>query len=117
MNRKEEILKRVIQAIVDCCSYENEDGSNSITVGMIMSEERIGDNVNMTRCILARQLTNMGYNNESIARVMCRSESTIRDMLKRGDDFRDTRYAYRIAEREAEVRVKAIKETMKCVDD
>lgn len=109
MNRKEEVLQSVMRIVIDCCSYENDDGTQSITIDMLMSPERIGDNVNMTRCMLARQLNNMGYNNESIARILGRSESTIRDMLKRGDDFRDTRYAYRLAEGEVEVRIKALK--------
>ena len=98
-----------MQIVLDCCSYENDDGTPSITMGMVMSQERLGDNVGMTRCMIARQLNNMGFNNESIARVLGRSESTIRDMLKRGDDFRDTLYAYRLAEEEAEIRIKALK--------
>lgn len=113
MNVKEDVLQQVLRAVIDCCSYEMEDGKQSITMDMIMSTERIGDNVNMTRCMIVRQLNNLGYNNESIAAVLCRSESTIRDMLKRGDDFRDTRYAYRLAEDEVEVRIKAIKDSMK----
>lgn len=109
MNNKETTLKSIIQAVIDCCSYENDDGTQSITMDMVLGPERIGDNVNMTRCILVRQLNSMGYNNESIARTLGRSESTIRDMLRRGDDFRDTSHAYRLAESEVKVRIKAIK--------
>lgn len=116
VNAKEDVLQQVLRAVIDCCSYANEDGTQSITMDMVMSQERIGDNVNMTRCMIARQLSNLGYNNESIACALCRSESTIRDMLKRGDDFRDTRYAYRLAESEADIRIKAIKESIKQSD-
>lgn len=116
MNKKEEVLKRIVQAVIDCCSYENDDGTQNITIDMVVSQDRIGDNVNMTRCIIARQLHGLGYNNESIARFFGRSESTIRDMLKRGDDFRDTRYIYKLAEMEAEIRVRAIKESAKDID-
>ena len=117
MNTKEDVLKSVMQIVVDCCSYEKDDGSPDITMDMVMSLDRIGDNVNMTRCMIARQLNNMGYNNESIARVLGRSDSTVRDMLKRSDDFRDTRYAYRLAEDEAEIRIKALKRAIKRDDD
>lgn len=110
MNNKEQTLQKILQIVIDCCSYDNGDGTQSITIEMLISPERIGDNVNMTRCIVAKQLSGMGYNNESIARILGRSESTVRDMLKRGEDFRDTSCAYRIAEREADIRIKAIKE-------
>lgn len=108
MNRKEDVLKRVVQAAIDCCSYENADGTLSITAEMVMSTDRLGENVSMTRCMLAKKLNGLGYNNESIGRALGRSESTVRDMLRRSEDFRATRYAYRVAEGELDVRVKAI---------
>lgn len=108
MNRKQNTIYEVVDAVVECCSYERPDGSRNITRQQILSPERISENCDMTRCILVRQLKVMGYTNESIADILNRSEATVRDMFTRGDNYDLTSYAYHIAAAEAAIKVRSI---------
>lgn len=97
MNVKEDVVRQLLEIVASCCSYTRKDGSQSITPDDIVSKERIGDNVNLTRCIFARQMKVMGFTTETIADILQRNESTIRDMIIRGGDMEVTNYAYRVA--------------------
>lgn len=97
MSTKEEIVEKILEIAAQCCSYTNKDGSRSFTASDIVSKERIGDNVNLTRCIVVRQMKHMGFTTETIAHILNRTESTIRDMVTKGMEAEDTSCAYRIA--------------------
>ena len=108
MNKKQNAIYEVVDAVVECCSYERPDGSRNITRQMVLSPERISENCDMTRCILVRQLKVMGYTNESIADILGRSETTIRDMFQRGDNYDLSSYAYHIAAAEAAIKLRIL---------
>lgn len=97
MNEKEEIVWKILEVAASCCSYTKADGSKSITPYDIVSKERIGDNVNLTRYIVVRQMKMMGFTTETIAQILNRTESTIRDMVIKGGEAEETSQAYRIS--------------------
>lgn len=100
MSIKEEIVGKILEIAAECCSYTNFDGTRSFSVNDIVSKERIGDNVNLTRYIVARQMKAMGFTTETVAQVLNRTESTIRDMVLKGGDAEKTSCAYRISSEE-----------------
>lgn len=108
MNIKEDVVSKILVIVAACCSYTRKDGSQSITPEDIVSAERIGDNVNLTRCIFARQMKVMGFTTETIADILQRKESTVRDMIIRGGDMEITNYAYRVASSDVTQRCKAL---------
>lgn len=97
MSDKEDFVYRILEIVAECCSYTRRDGTRSISVDDIVSKERIGDNVNLTRCIFARQMKAFGFTTETIADILQRQETTIRDMIVKGGDMEVTNYAYRVA--------------------
>lgn len=108
MNEKEEIVWKILETAATCCSYTKSDGSKSITPNDIVSKERIGDNVNLTRCIVVRQMKMMGFTTETIAQILNRTESTIRDMITKGGEAEETSYAYRISADETKRKCSAL---------
>ena len=100
MSVKEELVGKILEIAAECCSYTNPDGTRSITPSDITSRERISDNVNLTRCIFARQMKVMGFTTETVAQIINRTESTIRDMILKGGDAEKTSCAYRISAEE-----------------
>lgn len=108
MNNKESFLYKVVEAVVSCCATRLADGSMSVTTEDVLSKDRIGECANMTRCILVRQLGVMGYSIETIAGILQRTESTVRDMMNRGNDFELTSYAYHIASAESALKCKKL---------
>lgn len=108
MNNKETFLYKIVEAVVSCCATRLADGSMSVTVEDVLSQERIGEVAHMTRCILVRQISVMGYSVETIAGLLGRREATIRDMLIRGNDLELTSYAYHIAAAEATLKCKQL---------
>ena len=108
MNEKETIMNRAIALVLECCAYERADGTLSVTKIDVLSQERKGDNVGMIRCILCRILLMLGFTKESIADLMNRKVETINDMLLRGNVYEQTSYVYRVAQRQAEAKCRAI---------
>ena len=100
MNIKEEFVKKLLEIAAECCSYTNPDGTKSITPDDIVSKERISDNVNLTRMIFVRQMKALGFTTETVAQIIGRTESTVRDMILKGGDAEKTSFAYRISSEE-----------------
>lgn len=108
MNDKETFLYKIVEAVVSCCATRLADGTMTVTAEDVLSKERIGEVAHMTRCILVRQINVMGYSVETIAGILQRSESTVRDMLIRGNELELTSYAYHIAAAEATLKCKKL---------
>lgn len=99
-----------IGLVLECTAYQRPDGTMSVTKEDVVSPERKGDNVGMIRCILCRVLLMLGFTKESIADLMRRKVDTINDMLLRGNVYEQTSYVYRVAQRQAEAKCRAIME-------
>lgn len=110
MNRKESIMNMAIDVVLECTAYERKDGTLSVTKTDVLSPERKGDNVGMIRCILCRVLLMLGFTKESIADLLSRKVDTVNDMLLRGNVYEQTSYVYRVAQRQAEAKCRAIME-------
>ena len=108
MNDKESIMSQAINLVLECTAYERHDGTLSVTKSDVLSPERKGDNVGMIRCILCRVLLMLGFTKESIADLLNRRIDTVNDMLMRGNIYEQTSYVYRVAQRQAEAKCRAI---------
>lgn len=114
MSVKENIVTQILEIAADCCSYTNKDGSKSIKASDIVSKERIGDNVNLTRCIVVRQMKCMGFTTETLSHILNRTESTIRDMVIKGGEAEETSQAYRISAEEVKTKCASLWAQKEC---
>lgn len=103
-------MNRAIALVLECTAYQRQDGTLSVTREDVLSQERKGDNVGMIRCILCRVLLMLGFTKESIADLLNRKIDTVNDMLLRGNVYEHTSYVYRVAQRQAEEKCRAIME-------
>lgn len=106
MNNKQGIVNAAIEIVISCTAYEKPNGELSICREDILSTKRNGDNVGMVRCILCRVMLLLGFTKESIADLLNRTVETINDMLQRGNIYEETSYVYRVAQEEAEGKIK-----------
>lgn len=117
MNRKQEILERVIDIVVHCCNTELSNGETIITKEMVLSRERIGEVADWTRCILVTQLLVMGYTTELIATILNREPQSITDKRKKHNNLDDTSFVYHVAYAEASAKCQALMNEYKTMAD
>lgn len=102
MNKKQQELQRIAKIVIDCCAMEIDDeGQTNITMKDVTGKSRRIDLV-MTRCILAAKILANGFSIETIAKLLNRSVSAVRHLLKLEYGFKKTSKAYNIANREVD---------------
>lgn len=117
MNKKQEILERVIDIVVGCCNTEMQNGGTIITKEMVLSKERIGEVADWTRCILVMQLLVMGYTTELIATTLNRKPQSIIEKRNKHNDLDVVSFVYHIAYAEASLKCKALMAEYKAMVD
>ena len=95
MNEKQTILNKIVEIVVECCTLD-VNGAPSITKEEVLGKSR-KLNLVMTRAILCHVIMSAGYSTETIAILLGRTETGVRNMIKQGHTFLDTSRAYRIA--------------------
>nr|DAG90085.1 MAG TPA: hypothetical protein [Crassvirales sp.] len=63
MNKKEELIWRVIDNVISCCAITRIDGAKSITREDVVGKSR-EENVVLTRCLVVEQKRIAGIENE-----------------------------------------------------
>ena len=101
MNKKQEILYKVIDICIECCNTQLQNGGTIITRDMVLSKERIGEVADWTRCVIVMQLLVMGYTTELIAKVLNRTPQSIADKRKKHNDLDVMSFVYHVAYSEA----------------
>ena len=108
MNKKQEILDKVIDICVECCNTQLQNGGTIITRDMVLSKERIGEVADWTRCVIVMQLLVMGYTTELIAKVLNRTKQSIMDKRNKHNDLDVMSFVYHVAYAEASNRCREI---------
>lgn len=112
MNNKSEWLLRVVDTVVDCCSMEvDSSGRRNMTRDDVLGKSR-SENIVMTRCIVAMLIVGEGYSVSTVAMLMNRTSHAVRKMIESGHQYQMTSRAFRIANAEATLAVKAMGENM-----
>ena len=66
MNKKEELIWRVIDNVISCCAVTRIDGAKSITREDVVGKFR-EENVVLTRCLVVEQMVHAGFTISTIA--------------------------------------------------
>ena len=106
MNNKEKYLHKILDAVVESCSYIG-GGRLSITKEDILGKSR-NENVVMTRCIAVAMMIQVGFSVTTCAGLLGRTTPAIRHMIQLDRQFAQTSMVYRIANRQADRRCKRI---------
>lgn len=85
MNKKEELIWRVIDNVISCCAVTRTDGAKSITREDVVGKSR-EENVVLTRCLVVEQMVHAGFTISTIAFILNRTVQAIRHLLKDGYD-------------------------------
>lgn len=62
MNKKEELIWRVIDNVINCCAVTRIDGAKSITREDVVGKSR-EENVVLTRCLVVEQMVHVDWYN------------------------------------------------------
>lgn len=109
MNRKERILHRIVDIVVECCRTRISEDGYSVTKEQVLGKCRKA-NVLMTKCVLIRMVAFAGFSTSTAAQLLNMSEVAVRNLQKSANYFRGASRAYRIAEDEAMQRCQEIEE-------
>lgn len=71
MNKKEELIWRVIDNVISCCAITRIDGAKSITREDVVGKSR-EENVVLTRCLVVEQMVHAGFTISTIAFILNR---------------------------------------------
>ena len=108
MNDKEKYLNKILDAVVESCSYMG--GSKlSITKEDILGKSR-NENVIMTRCIAVAMMIQVGFSVTTCSGLFGRTTPAIRHIIQLDRQFVQTSMVYRIANRQADRRCKRMKD-------
>lgn len=108
MNKKQEILEKVIDICVDCCNTQLQNGGTILTKEDVLSPKRIGEVADWTRCVIVMQLLVMGFTTELIAKVLNRTPQSIADKRKKHNDLDVMSFVYHVAYSEATVKCREL---------
>lgn len=100
MNKKEELIWKVIDNVISCCAITRVDGVKSITREDIVGKSR-EENVVMTRCLVVEQMVHAGFTISTIAFIINRTVQATRHLIKMSTDYYETSRAFRLATSEA----------------
>lgn len=96
MNKKEELIWRVIDNVISCCAVTRIDGAKSITREDVVGKSR-EENVVLTRCLVVEQMVHAGFTISTIAFILNRTVQAIRHLLKISNDYYESSRAFRLA--------------------
>lgn len=100
MNKKEELIWRVIDNVISCCAVTRIDGAKSITREDVVRKSR-EENVVLTRCLVVEQMVHAGFTISTIAFILNRTVQATRHLLKMSNDYYENSRAFRLATSEA----------------
>lgn len=100
MNKKEELIWRVIDNVISCCAVTRIDGAKSITREDVVGKSK-EENVVMTRCLVVEQMVHAGFTISTIAFIINRTVQATRHLLKMSTDYYETSRAFRLTTSEA----------------
>ena len=100
MNKKEELIWRVIDNVISCCAVTRNDGTKSITREDVVGKSR-EENVVLTRCLVVEQMVHAGFTISTIAFILNRTIQATRHLLKMNNDYYESSRAFRLATSEA----------------
>lgn len=100
MNKKEELIWKVIDNVISCCAVTIIDGAKSITREDVVDKSR-EENVVMTRCLVVEQMVHAGFTISTIAFIINRTVQATRHLLKMSTNYYETSRAFRLATSEA----------------
>ena len=100
MNKKEELIWRVIDNVISCCAVTRIDGAKSITREDVVGKSR-EENVVLTRCLVVEQMVHAGFTISTIAFILNRTVQATRHLFKMSTEFYQTSRAFRLATSEA----------------
>lgn len=78
MNKKEELIWRVIDNVINCCAVTRIDGAKSITREDVVGKSR-EENVVLTRCLVVEQMVHAGFTISTIAFILNRNRNPYDD--------------------------------------
>lgn len=81
MNKKEELIWKVIDNVISCCAVTRIDGAKSITREDVVGKSR-EENVVLTRCLVVEQMVHAGFTISTIAFILNRTVQATRHLLK-----------------------------------
>lgn len=94
MNKKEELIWKVIDNVISCCAITRIDGAKSITREDVVGKSR-EENVVMTRCLVVEQMVHAGFTISTIAFIINRTVQATRHLLKMSTNYYDDDPQYR----------------------
>lgn len=100
MNKKEELIWKVIDNVISCCAVTRIDGAKSITREDVVGKSR-EENVVLTRCLVVEQMVHAGFTISTIAFILNRTVQATRYLFKLSTEFYRTSRAFRLATSEA----------------
>lgn len=86
MNKKEELIWRVIDNVISCCAVTRIDGAKSITREDVVGKSR-EENVVLTRCLVVEQMVHAGFTISTIAFILNRTVQAIRHFNRKLVEF------------------------------
>lgn len=95
MNKKEELIWKVIDNVISCCAVTRIDGAKSITREDVVGKSR-EENVVMTRCLVVEQMVHAGFTISTIAFIINRTVQATRHLLKMSTYYYETSRAFRL---------------------
>ena len=115
MNKKEELIWKVIDNVISCCAITRIDGAKSITREDVVGKSR-EENVVITRCLVVEQMVHAGFTISTIAFILNRTVQATRHLLKLSTDYYETSRAFRLATSEIRRMKMEIQELEECLD-
>lgn len=100
MNKKEELIWKVIDNVISCCAVTRIDGVKSISREDVVGKSR-EENVVITRCLVVEQMVHAGFTISTIAFILNSTVQATRHLLKMSADYYETSRAFRLATSEA----------------
>lgn len=100
MNKKEELIWKVIDNIINCCAVTRIDGVKPISREDVVGKSR-EENVVITRCLVVEQMVHAGFTISTIAFILNRTVQATRHLLKMSAVYYETSRAFRLATSEA----------------
>lgn len=100
INKKEELIWKVIDNVISCCAVTRIDGAKSITREDVVGKSR-EENVVLTRCLVVEQMVHAGFTISTIAFILNRTVQATRHLLKMSNDYYESSRAFRLATSEA----------------
>lgn len=106
MNRKSEVMNEILEMVVKCCAVSIDDTTRvAVTKDGVLGKCRSADLV-VARCLLVTELTQVGFSTKTIAEMMGKSATAVRNLRRIGTEYHRNSRVYRMMEDELYGRVR-----------